>query len=83
MLDDGAVRFVKLDGTVIDGGIPQPSGDWTQIPLEHANMAIHINERTAATRWAGESCDYGLGVEVLLAQARKAFGNSNVAQART
>jgi hypothetical protein len=57
---------------VIDSSVPQPSGDWAQLPLEHAEIGIHINERTAATRWAGERCDYGLGVEVLVAQARKA-----------
>jgi len=76
MLDDGAVRFIKLDGTVIDSSIPHPSGLWTQLPLTHTERGIDINARTAATRWAGERCDYGLGVEVLLAQARKGRGGS-------
>jgi hypothetical protein len=70
MLDDGAVRFVRLDGTTLDNSVPIPSGDWTQLPLQHESEGIHINARTAATRWAGERCDYGLGVESLLSQAR-------------
>jgi hypothetical protein len=72
MLDDGAVRFVNLDGTVIDSNVPVPSGDWMQLPLQHEREGIHINKRTAATRWAGEHCDYGLGVEALLSHARMA-----------
>jgi Domain of unknown function (DUF222) len=72
MLDDGAVRFVRLDGTMIDSSIPTHSGDWAQLPLEHSEHGIHINKQTAATRWSGERCDYGLGVEMLLAQARGA-----------
>jgi Domain of unknown function (DUF222) len=70
MLSDGAARFVKLDGTTIDSTVPLSSGDWTQLPLDHADRGIHINARTAATSWAGERCDYGLGVEVLLSQSR-------------
>jgi hypothetical protein len=70
MLDDGAVRFVRLDGTTLDNRVPVPNGDWTQLPLQHESEGIHINARTAATRWAGERCDYGLGVESLLSQAR-------------
>jgi hypothetical protein len=75
MLDDGAIRFIKLDGTAIDNvapGYTQPFSEWTEIPKHHRDSGIHIDERTAATRWAGESCDYGLGVEVLLARARRA-----------
>ena len=77
MLDDGAVRFIKPDGTEIDSSVPQPSGHWAQLPLTHAEEGIQINARTAATRWAGERCDYGLGVEVLLVQARKARSGSH------
>jgi hypothetical protein len=77
MLDDGAVRFAKLDGTTIDSSVPTHSGDWTQLPLQHGERGIHIYAATAATRWAGEKCDYGLGVEVLLAQARKARAASD------
>jgi hypothetical protein len=71
MLDDGAVRFVKLDGTTIDSSVPVPSGDWIQLPIQHESEGIHINARTAASRWAGERCDYGLGVEAMLSRARR------------
>lgn len=74
-LDDGAVRFVRPDGGVIDSIVPIPSGDWSQLPLQHCEAGIHIDERTAATRWAGERCDYGLGVEVLLAKKARAAAN--------
>lgn len=36
--------------------VPIPSGDWSQLPLQHCEAGIHINERTAATRWLGERC---------------------------
>ncbi|HKQ83091.1 MAG TPA: DUF222 domain-containing protein [Steroidobacteraceae bacterium] len=74
VLDDGALRFIKPDGTMIDStaqGCTQPLSDWTQIYREHGELEIHINEKTAATKWLGERCDYGLGVEVLLAQAKR------------
>jgi len=71
MLDDGAVRFIKLDGTVIDGTVPRHEGEWTQLPLQHGERGVHIDARTATTRWAGERCDYGPGVEVLLGLERK------------
>ena len=72
MLDDGAVRFVRRDGTTLDSSVPIPSGDWIQLPLQHQRDGIHISARTAATRWAGERCDYGLGVEVLMARHKRA-----------
>ncbi|MET0660393.1 MAG: DUF222 domain-containing protein [Steroidobacteraceae bacterium] len=71
MLDDGAVRFVKPDGTAIESTVPLHSGNWTQLPLDHAAKDIHINERTAATRWTGERCNYALGIEVVLNQWRR------------
>ena len=64
ILDDGAFRFVKPNGVAVDSILPgftQPLGDWKQIPAG-----------TLVTRWAGERMDYGLGVEVLLQQARRA-----------
>jgi hypothetical protein len=72
MLDDGAVRFVRLDGTTLENSVPVPSGEWIQLPLRHEREGIHINERTAATRWAGERCDYGLGVRALMSRKRAA-----------
>ena len=74
VLDDGAIRFTQPNGKSFDSvapGCTQPLSDWTQIPAEHDECGIHIDERTAATKWAGESMDYGLGVQVLLQQTRK------------
>src|SRR6187431_1181920 len=65
-LDDGALRFVKANGAAIDSvapGFTQPLGDWRKLPA-----ATH----SAVTRWTGESIDYGLGIEVLMQQARRA-----------
>ncbi len=74
VLDDGALRFVKSNGQALDSIAPghsQPLGDWTQLPVLHERSRIHINARTAVTQWAGESMDYGLGVEVLMQGARR------------
>jgi hypothetical protein len=63
-LDDGALRFVKANGDVIDSTAPgcrQPRGDHTQLP-----------SGTAIAKWRGEKMDVGLGVEVLLQQAIRA-----------
>lgn len=72
MLDDGAVRFVKPDGSVIDSAMPLLTGTWTQLPLDHAQRGIHIDKNTAATRWCGERCDYNQGIEALLSRERTA-----------
>ena len=64
MLDDGALRFVKPKGVSVDSiapGFTQPLGDWKRLSAATA----------ALTRWAGDRMDYGLGVEVLLQQARR------------
>ena len=63
ILDDGALRFLKPNGVAVDSiapGFTQPFGDWKQLPAG-----------TLVKRWAGERMDYGLGVEVLLQQARR------------
>jgi Domain of unknown function (DUF222)/HNH endonuclease len=74
ILDDGALRFVKPNGQSFDSVAPDHSHpfDWTDLPAQHDERGIHINERTAATKWCGESMDYGLAVEVLLDHARRA-----------
>jgi hypothetical protein len=74
-LDDGAIRFLKPNGTSFDSVAPNhthPIGDWTQLPAVHQQQGIHIDSHTAATRWRGESMDYGLAVECLLQRARRA-----------
>jgi len=66
ILDGGALRFVKPDGTAIDSiapGYTQPPGDWKQLPAG-----------TLVNRWRGERMDYDLGVEVLFQQARRGDG---------
>jgi hypothetical protein len=64
ILDDGALRFRKPNGNAVDSvapGFTQPLGDWTQLPAG-----------TLVNRRRGERMDCGLGVEVLLQQARRA-----------
>jgi hypothetical protein len=73
VLDDGAIRFTYPNGRSFDSVAPDHvrSFDWTHLPTDNKKRGIHINARTAATRWAGESMDYGLGVQVLLQQAKR------------
>jgi hypothetical protein len=64
ILDDGALRFVKPNGVAVDSVLPgftQPLGDWKQLPAG-----------TLVNRWRGERMDYGLGVDTLLQQAKRA-----------
>jgi hypothetical protein len=64
-LDDGALRFVRPNGKGVDSvapGYTQPLGDWRQLPVGTAPK----------TRWTGERMDYGLGIEVMLQQAKRA-----------
>ncbi len=73
--DDGALRFTHPNGQSFDSVAPdhvRPFTDWAHLPSEHEERGIHIDERTAATRWSGESMDYGLAVQVLLNQAERA-----------
>jgi hypothetical protein len=74
VLDDGAIRFLKPNGTSFDSVAPshtQPIGDWSRLPAAHQQQGIHIDSRTAATRWRGESMDYDLAVGCLLQRARR------------
>ena len=74
ILDDGALRFVRPNGESLDSiarGHSQPLSDWTQLPAQHVRNGIHVNAGTAVTRWAGESMDYGFGVEGLMRRARQ------------
>ena len=73
-LDDGALRFLKPNGESFDSVTPnhtQPLADWRQLMAAHEQQGIRIDKNTAATRWTGEKMDYGLGVFVLLQQARR------------
>ncbi len=63
VLNDGAMKFVKANGVVIDStmsGCTQPRGDLRKLPAG------------VAAKWRGEKMDVGLGVEVLLQRANRA-----------
>ena len=65
---------MKPDGSSVDSiapGYTQPLGDWTELPSENEGRGIRIDARTAVTRWDGVHMDYGLGVQVLLQQAKR------------
>ncbi len=70
-LDDGAVRFVKPNGSSYDSVPPHHTSDWTNLPKDNDSRDIHIDPRTAVTKWQGERMDYGLGVEGLLGRWRR------------
>jgi Domain of unknown function (DUF222)/HNH endonuclease len=67
-LDDGAFRFVRPDGRTFDSPVPAAS-HWSQLPLSHEER---IDRKTAVPLWRGERMDYGLGIQVLFAQERRA-----------
>ena len=74
VLDDGALRFVRPDGESFDSVAPdhtRPLSDWRQLPEHHEQQGIHIDKNTAATRWRGETMDYGLAIEVLLQHSKR------------
>lgn len=74
-LDDGAWRFVKPNGEALHAcapGITRPLGDWTRLIQSHAASGIHIDARTAATRWRGERMDHRLAIDLLVARAERA-----------
>jgi Domain of unknown function (DUF222)/HNH endonuclease len=67
VLDDGALRFTYPNGLAIDSAVPL-HGDWKQLSILNAQQGIHIDARTAATRWGGEKIDYSIGIGALLNQ---------------
>jgi len=75
-LDDGAWRFLRANGESFVSTAPghtQPmSGDWESVVKDHEEHDIHIDPHTARTRWRGESMDYGIAIDVLLAKERRA-----------
>lgn len=79
VLDDGALRFLKPDGESFEGVATEharPLTDWTHLTRTHRDRGIQIDKWTAAARWRGERMDYGLGLEVLLRQAKRARNSS-------
>ena len=68
MLDDGAIRFVQRSGASFES--PRPTGDWQQLPAVHERAGIHIDRKTAATRWDGGPLDYGIAMDALMSLPR-------------
>ena len=69
----GGWRFLHPDGRrfeIIRCTRP-PEHHWEDLGLTHAELGIHIDSDTAATRWRGERMDYELGVWVLCQQANR------------
>ncbi len=67
-LDDGALRFVKPNGSAIDSVLPrhsQPSGNWRCLPVA-----------TEESRYRGDRMDLGLAVDVLVQLAVACEGRS-------
>ena len=74
VLDVGALRFVRPDGESFDSVAPdhtRPLSDWRRLPEHHEQQGIRIDKNTAATRWRGETMDYGLAIEVLLQHSKR------------
>jgi hypothetical protein len=82
-LDDGAWRFIQPDGETLvsmsPGHTKPMQGNWETVVKEHAERDIHIDPYTARTRWRGESMDYGLAIDVLLAKERGAASSETPA----
>ena len=73
--DDGAWRFIQPNGESIGGcalGHTRPFTDWHAVPKQNADCGVHVDARTAATRWGGERMDYGIAIDALLYRTRKA-----------
>ena len=73
-LPGGGWRFVRPDGRHFEliRRTPSVAYDGEELEQVHADLGIHIDSRTAATRWRGERMDYHLGVWVLCSQANRA-----------
>jgi hypothetical protein len=78
-LDDGAWRFTRVNGPHIDvlasvaRGHNAPLGDWRVLVAEHEAAGLSIDRTAAATRWRGETMDYGLAIDILV-QREEAAG---------
>ena len=70
---EGGWRFVHPDGRHYERirrtELPGYTGE--ELAHTHAELGIHIDRDTAATRWRGERMDYELGVWVLCQQAAR------------
>jgi HNH endonuclease len=70
----GGWRFLHPDGRQFDlVHYEHDAGyEWVDLARTHADLGIHIDSNTAATRWRGERMDYDLAVRVLCRQAERA-----------
>jgi hypothetical protein len=77
-LDDGAWRFTRANGPFTDTfdsvapGHSAVLGDWRQLVAAHDAAGTRIDRSTAATRWRGETMDYGQAMMVLVQRAEMA-----------
>ncbi len=76
----GGWRFLRPDGRELDRihAAEPPPYSWSDLQETHDAQGIHVDSRTAATRWRGESIDYDLGVWVLCQQKQRAADASDV-----
>ncbi|HXI77506.1 MAG TPA: DUF222 domain-containing protein, partial [Steroidobacteraceae bacterium] len=71
-MDGGGWRFLHPDGRHFEVvRYSRPAHHWENLEATHAELGIHIDSNTAATRWRGERMDYELGVWVLCQQAAR------------
>jgi hypothetical protein len=78
VLDDGALRFIKPDGTSYDSfasNHTQPF-QWTDVVECNDQAGIRINAHTAVTLFAGGPVDYGMAVDALLQRVSRGRGIS-------
>jgi hypothetical protein len=77
---DGDWRFLHPDGRHFEiiRYTQAPSYHSDDIELTHAELGIHIDSNTAATRWRGERMDYELGVWMLCHEAKRARNGQDV-----
>jgi hypothetical protein len=79
-LAGGGWRFLHPDGRHFEVIRCSKLVDYGDDDLEstHADLGIHIDADTAATRWRGERMDYDLGVWILCNQAARARSKGDV-----
>lgn len=63
-LDDGALHFVRPDGTAL-GTAHDLHGSPGALVARHRELGLGIDPETATTRWRGEVMDYGMALDVL------------------
>jgi hypothetical protein len=75
VLNDGAIRFVQVNGECLENEA-RMGGDWRELIVEHEQAGIHINRKTAATKWDGGPMDYGMAIDYLMYLRRNVSAES-------